>query len=562
MVSRLQLIVLIPLLLLCSFSAAALTRLSASIDKNPVMANESFILTIEADADMLASKLRTDQLLKDFVVGKTSSSRQTQIINGNVKRATTWTVMLISRTPGKYVIPAFTIDGVSSQPIAVTIIPATAKADGTSKNVFLETSVDKASVYLQSSIQFTTKLYLAVDIQRGSLTEPTMENANIRQIGKDEEMSEIKDGIRYRVIKRLYAITPQRSGSYKIKAPIFNGELVMNKRRSFFSGFNNTKPVSLLGDDIEITVNPIPDEYDGQWLPSEFVALQEEWQPTGETFTVGDPITRIITLTAMGVAEEQLPELTVNYPADVKTYPDQSTLNSATRNNQLIAQRKDSVALVPGKAGKVTLPEVRIPWWNTKINRMEFATLPAKTFNILPSANAAVPPLATLAPATVPLDTPATIKTEFKEIQVNSYLTWAFLTAWILTTLMWLAHVRSMKITGVKGKRQTTDNGTSGRTYWTKFEAACKANNASEASNQLMRWGRARWPEQSFTCAMDVVIFLGNNEAVEAVKALQSSLYGAQGGSWKGQNLLKLVAANKSPKVSKDADGLRPLHPA
>ncbi|MCJ8270170.1 MAG: hypothetical protein MJK04_12300, partial [Psychrosphaera sp.] len=419
-------------------------------------------------------------------------------------------------------------------------------------------------VYLQSTIQFTTKLYLAYDIQRGSLTPPEMENANIRQIGKtDEESNEVKNGIRYRVVKRLYAITPQRSGTYSITAPIFNGELVVNKRRSFFSGFNNTKPISLIGDSIEITVKPIPDEYSGQWLPSELVVLAEEWQSDNGAYKVGDPITRIITLNAIGVSEEQLPELTIDYPADVKAYPDQSTLNSATRNNQLFAQRKDSVALVPGKAGQLTFPEVRVPWWNTRTNTMEYATLPAKTVTIEPSDNPIdIQPVAIQAPAIVPIGNPGLETITIKEVQVNSYLTWTFLAAWILTALFWLVHIRHLKNKGLPAKVVLSNSGPSERADWSDFEAACKADDPIKANQQLQRWGRACWPEKSFTSSMEVASFLGSKDVIAEVNELQKHLYGAQSNKWQGKTLLSVTSKNKSPKTVKNSDGLQPLHPA
>jgi hypothetical protein len=557
-------LILIIMLLLASFASSALTRLTATIDKNPVMANESFILSIEADANLSTSALRTDVLMKDFVVGRTNTSAQTQIINSDIKHSTTWTVMLISRKPGNYTIPAFTIDNVSSSPVHLKVITASKQPVNNNKNVFLETSVDKSTVYLQSSIQFTTKLYLAVEIQRGSLTEPEMENANIRQIGKkDEEESEIRDGVRYRVIKRVYAITPQRSGKYEITAPVFNGELVMNKRRSFFSGFNNTKPVSLIGDKLKIEVLPIPGQYSGQWLPSELVVVNEEWQPNTQTYTVGDPITRIVTLTAIGVSQEQLPEIVVQYPPEVKTYPDQSTLNSTTRDNRLIAQRKDSVAIVPSRAGTLILPEVKIPWWNTRLNEMAYATLPAKTLQIEPSANAIITPQAAVQPIiTAPVRAPATVSTEMKEVQVNGYLTWSFLAAWLLSMLLWMFHVRHLKNTGVKVKAKPVTTSAPERNCWANFEAACKGNDPVEANAQLLQWGRARWPDKSFTSAMDVALFLDCVAVVDALKALQQHLYSNFNGKWKGgEALVKTVGQNKSPKVTVAVDNLSPLHP-
>ena len=548
-------------LLVSSFSSTALTTLTATIDKNPVMANESLILTIEADDQVSADALDTRALLKDFVVGNTSTSSQTQIINGSINHQTKWTTLLVSKTPGNYIIPAFTIDKVSSQPMRVRVIPASKPSATDKKDVFIETTVENDSVYLQGTIQLITKLYLAVDIQRGSLTEPKMDNANIQQLGKDEELSDIKNGTRYRVIKRVYLITPQRSGDYVIKSPVFSGELVMSKRRSFFSGFNNTKPVSLMGEDIAITVKPIPQDYEGQWLPSDLVAIHEEWQPNDQTFTVGDPITRTITLTAIGVSEEQLPEITVQYPADLKTYPDQSDLNSVTRDDRLISQRKDSIAIVPGKAGKLTLPEVKIPWWNTRTNRKEFATLPAKTIDVQPSTSSNTPLTPIAAPVVAPQLSNVPAQTVIKEIAVNSILTWSFLAAWLVTLLLWLIHVRYLT-KNKPGKQQiTAPIGASGKTSWNQFATACKNNEAIAANSALLQWGRTRWPAQSFTSTLEIALFLDHDKLISAVKELQQHLYGNNQKTWQGQTLLGQLKATSEPKKTASKTQLNPLHP-
>lgn len=563
MVIRLMLI----MATLFSFAASALTQLSATVDKNPVMVNESFILTITADAKLSGNALNLDVLSGDFIVNRAGTSSQTNIDNGNIQHSTSWTILLLARNEGTYTIPSFTIGNVSSQPISVEVIPAgQTQTAGQHQEVFLETTVDKQTAYLQSAIIYTSKLYLALDFQRGSLTEPKMENANITQLSnqQDEESSEIKNGVRYRVITRVYSITPQRSGKYKITPPLFNGELVVKRRRSFFSGFNNTKPVSVLGQEIDIEILPIPQNYAGAWLPSEMVVLAEEWQPTGGQYRVGDPITRVITLSAIGVNEEQLPEIEASYPASVKTYPDQSNLYSTTRNNKLVAQRKDSIAIVPGKSGDLTLPEVKIPWFNTIKNQIEYAILPAKVINVAPTLDSDRTPVAQ--PQTAlerPSERPAEVQYEIKEVPVAGWMTWSFLSAWLLTLILWVLHVRHLKNNSQPAAAKSASKGaTSGKTYWTLFEKACKSGDAKTASNELLRWGRARWPEQSFSAPMDVALFLNADEVINGVKIMQQSLYGASGGTWQGQSLLKAVSQNKEPKKSQSAETLNPLHPA
>ena len=552
-----RIILLVSLLL--SFSATAITRLTASVDRNPVMVNESFVLTVEANAQVSSAALDFASLEQDFVIASSNVGSRQQIINNDVSSATTWTLVLIGRQVGQYRIPAFNIQGVSSQPIEVEIIKPQATT-GQVKEVYVKTSVDKNEVYLQSSLQFTVKLYLSVEMQSGILTEPKMDNANVQMVGKSEESTEIINGVRHRVVQRTYAITPQRSGEYTITAPMFSGDIVVSSRRSIFSGFNKTKPISALGEDITITVKPIPDSYAGQWLPSELVDITEQWQPKQGPYVVGDPITRIITLTALGVSEEQIPEINAQYPNSIKTYPDKSTVNSTTHKGQFVAQRKDSIALVPSKEGKVTLPEVKIPWWNTLTNKMEYATLPAKTITIAPPANAPVP-APNLTPQPQQSVAPV-VTTQIKEVQVNSYLTWGFLGAWLTTLLLWALHISALKrksLPNTPPQHQT--QATNGRSYWNQFEKACQANNPTSANQAILKWGQARWPEQHFTSSQDVARFLDAKAVNQAMDQLQAALYGANEQQWQGQALYQAFNNHKKPQQQQRQDPLTPLHP-
>ena len=564
MVSRIFLILSVFFSLL-SLSANAITRVTTSVDRNPVMVNESFVVTVEADAQVSNSLLDFSVLEKDFIIASSNVGSRRQIINQTVSSATTWTIVLIASKPGKYVIPAFTLKGVSSTPVSVEVVQPSNQDPSKVKEVYVETEVDSDTVYLQSSLKFTVKLFLSVEMQSGILTEPKMENANIQMIGKSEESTEIINGVRHRVVKRVYAITPQRSGEYTIEAPMFSGDIVVSSRRSIFSGFNKTKPISALGNNIAITVKPIPDNYSGQWLPSQLVDLSEQWQPKDGPYIVGDPITRIVTLTAIGVSEEQMPDIDAQYPVAVKTYPDKSTLNSANRQGQLVSQRKDSIAIVPTRAGKITFPEVKIPWWNTRTNKMEFATLPEKTIDVSPPANAPVPVQTQTTQPQLPTNA-VTTETQIKEVPVNSYLTWAFLGAWLTTLLLWAIHVRRIKSRSVTIAPTNTDSGvqaTNGRSYWSQFEKACQIGNPQSANQAILKWGRARWPEKHFTSAGEVAQFLGAPEVIKAMDEMQAALYGANGANqnWSGAELFKAFNAHKKPQQTSQAKTLAPLHP-
>ncbi|GAB0110781.1 BatD family protein [Pseudoalteromonas distincta] len=378
------------LLLLSAMPSWAATKLEASVDKNPVLAGEFFMLNISVDDTVKGEQPDTSSLLKDFVVGPTSLSSRTNIINGSINKQTTWSVKLMTRTEGDYTIPAFSVAGLTSQPIKLKVAKRSVDADKNNE-IFLKTSLSSNSLFVQEAGVYTIKLYLAKELLDGSLSTPSMEDAQLTQLGKQTESYELVDGKRYLVITREYLIQPQKSGAYTIAGPAFQGRVQQNYRQL---------EVSALGDDQQVEIKPIPSDYKGAWLPSELVNLDEEWQPNDNTVEVGTPITRTITLTALGVTKEQLPEISMPTIDGIRSYPDKKENNNAVRDGRVVSQQTASYALLPQKPGTYTLPEIKLPWFNTKMNRISVATLPKRTITVTPSTTAPNTAIANPQPST------------------------------------------------------------------------------------------------------------------------------------------------------------------
>ncbi|MGL5360864.1 MAG: BatD family protein, partial [Shewanella sp.] len=197
MVTR-QFFILLLLLIGVAQPALAITKMEAAVDRNPVMEGEYFVLNISVDDEVDTGKLDTSALLKDFIVGRTSVSRSTQIMNFDAVRETRWQVLLAPKQAGQLTIPAFSIDGVSSAPIALNVVK-TGSQPTQMNTLFIDAKVSTDEAYVGQLITYKVKLYLAVELQRGVLSAPVIEGAQIKQIGEDRDSSEIVEGRRYRV---------------------------------------------------------------------------------------------------------------------------------------------------------------------------------------------------------------------------------------------------------------------------------------------------------------------------------------------------------------------------
>ena len=109
--------------------------------KNPVIINESFILEVVADDDVDTNALDTSALMKDFIVGRTSVSTQTSMVNFKTSRTTKWTTVLIARKEGQYTIPALTIEGQQTAPIAIVVVAGNQAGQNQQQDLFITTDI-------------------------------------------------------------------------------------------------------------------------------------------------------------------------------------------------------------------------------------------------------------------------------------------------------------------------------------------------------------------------------------------------------------------------------------
>ena len=415
-------------------NALALSQVEAAVDQNPVVKGEYFVLTVSGDDDLAANAIDTSALKKDFIIGRTSVNRSTQIINFDSKKKTSWQILLAPKKKGIATIPPFTINGVQSQPIALQVI-SDANAKQKAKDVFIKAELNHQEAYVGQLLLYKVKLYLAVDLQRGTLNAPQLKNAQIKQIGDDKDSTEIYNGRRFRIIERNYGIIANKPGKLDIGNLSFEGDVLTSTRPGLgMFSFNESRPVRVTSPAETVSILPKPQNYHGQWLVSDLVVLKENWSQE-KKYEVGTPITRTITLYASNTDETSLPEIHSTLPEHLKNYPEKPTRNSYTRNGNLVAELKQTEAIIPTQAGTYTFPEIKIPWWNPVLRKQQYALLPAKTIIVSGGQTNKAQPLPNL-----PSSTPVVIQ------HSAGYWPWLcalFCCLWLFSTFMWLKKTKS-----------------------------------------------------------------------------------------------------------------------
>ncbi|MCS4307468.1 hypothetical protein M2404_001802 [Rheinheimera pacifica] len=547
--------VLLAAVLLLSLPLQALTQLSASVDKNPALRGEAVTLEVTANTRVAADAINFRVLEQDFTVMVPSVSTSTQIINGQSSQSTIWRVVLLPKKAGNYTIPAFTLQGLNTQPISLEVLNETAQTNNNNNaELFLQANIEQQQLYVQQLSYYQVTIYFNGELQRGSLSEPQMDGASAMQVGQDAESTELVNGIRYRTITRRYAITPQRSGSFTITPPTFSGEMI-DRDSARYNYFARTKTVVQQAEPIDVVVNAIPANFPGSWLVAGLVTLTEEWSPDITELKQGEPVTRIITLSAVDVAENQLPDLTQGFPEGLRLYQEQPQAKSAERNGRLVAQKIFTTAVIANTPGELELPEVSLAWWNSQTNKLEHARLPARTLSVAEVAGAAEQ-TSTISPAlniTAPLTAP-TGSSEASPWQWN-YTSSALLALWLLT--LFTSYVVWRLKAPVKPVIPTPSRV---RFNSAELKRACKQGDTAAAKAELLRFAHQQLDKrcQSLT---EVSAYIHSAELKNQLIKLNAALYG-NSHAWQGEPLWQAWQQyNASRPEAGTADKLQPLYP-
>ena len=576
-------IVFLLTLLLSTAAYADVNSLEATIDRNPVMLDEAIRLTVTADGSADRDAFDSSPLLKDFVVGRTSVSSQTSIVNFDTKRTTVWTTTLFPRKEGTFTIPSLTIEGKSTKPIQVKVIPVQEQSN-VARDYFVTTDIDVKEAYLNQQLLYTVKLFLSSNIERGSLQAPEMQNAEITQLGEDKQYTDIVNGRRYQIIERQFAVVPQASGEFTLRGPIFTGEVMAANTNQRFGFFNRTQQINRVGPDITVNIKPIPQGIDYPWLPSEMVRVDEEW-PQGDSFVAGEPVTRIVTLTALGVVEEQLPDIPEFYPPNFKLYPDQSNTTTVEKDQSLISQRQTSLAIIPTQPGNFVLPEITIPWFNTLTQQTEYATIPARSITVAPASGAnnantpnsldtpsissasnediqndipstATQPNASASNEDKPLDSASGEVSTDESTQLNWMVTGALLVLFVIALTGWLVTYRKLKQAQFMGPGITNKTGSAQRPHsYAQWDEKAQFQNLMSVikakDTRLLTPALKQWINALTSGKAQLSQFEGINASVNELYALRFSANKADANTQSKQVMKALDKLSHEAKLAR-----------
>lgn len=540
------------LLLACTVTGPAHAEVTTTVEGGGIRAGESFVLSFQSDT--VGGRPDLSPLQQDFEVLGTARRTNISIENGRAMRSTLWQVKLIPRRAGSVTIPSIEFGAERSQPLTIAIAPATDGPDDAGNALRFEVTATPQTPYVQQQVLLTVRLFVPqeLDLVDSDFGDPRVGggDALITAAGKARERQRTERGVRERVIERTYAIFPQTHGELVIEPLTFEGQ-VFESSATFDNPFGQSiRTWRLQSEPIPLRVKPIPPEFKGRhWLPAQSLTLVENWSEEHATLKAGEPITRSLTLLAKGLTAGQLPEIAVAMPGIVKSYPEAPVLDDHGRSEGVTGLRMEKQTLIINADGAVTLPGIRIPWWNTETDRPEEAVIAAQTLQVVGGIPAPpeTPPAPAAAPApSHPTATPAPPAPP--EPPFWRHLAILLALGWALTCLAWWRlRARVAGRAGVPSPSATS--GSEATRIADQVLAYARNDDAVRTRQALQRWASAR---KVSPATLDGIA-RRHPELAPALQELDRCLYAGGPTGWSGAELATAFAiSRRSPGTADD----------
>lgn len=502
--SKLTFCVLLLLLSICGNALAA--TLTSKVNRNQLSVDETLTLLVDTDEQINSTQFDTSTLEADFDVISISpqSNSSVAMINGSVtvQNKTSWNITLAPKRVGQLTIPAFEIGTARSTPIRIKV--TSARASGNNQPLPLSATITAQTKNAHIGEQILIKIELSSGSNVGNLNGLPLELANADvQVLEQQQEQRIDNGIERQIITINYAVFPTQPGTLTIPAQTYTGR-EGNSRSVFATLARRGKRIVARTQALNIEVAAAQNKANTAWFPADHVSISSKWSRDASSITVGEPITRTITIVAKGQLASVIPPLphVSSNQTDYKSYQDQPQLDNQLSPNGVLSARVESQAIVPSAEGLLVLPAQTIAWWNTELDEWDEATLPAETLSIKAGQASA-----TIAPSNeLEANGLSQLEANTKLItQENPW--WKILTALfgLLSLIQGYFIWRISKRPIETSRNVSTALSNDATSAWNTLNQALKAQHPRETRQHLLEWAHLIAPKQARLTLSDIV---------------------------------------------------------
>ena len=527
---------------------------NATVNRNPIPEGETFVLTLELQDVDTQKTPDLSALSKDLTILSISNGYHTSIINGNISKSRQWNLVMMPNKNGDIVIPPIELEGYQTQPITLKVVSSGSMPNNSPKDkqttqtakFKMSGAVDNTNPYVQQQINYRLTILDAGGLQGEA---PYFVTSNddwvIKSLGQPEIETKVVDGKSLREIVFNYALFPQKSGELFVPAVKFSGYYLSKNTKAdpfarffedddFFSGFGlhdvfaNKNQVDLVTKPILINVRPSQAD-NGWWLPAEKVILSSEFDSDHPQFKVGEAVSRTIYLKAVGVLDNQLPEIKFSSVTKMKQYPEKPITEMKIENGKVVTLAKISNVYIPSESGAAVLPEIKVNWFNTTEGKEETAVIPEYQIYVEPTAdqNNTAEKIISQPQEKEELPKNNNTITQAESVQKSAYIVAIVsFVGGILIAIVVMAFIRAFRKFSDVHKKSVIE--------------AAKAKDLHALREALIVWGTTHFPQHSIVNLQDVADAFQSEAFNKEMDKLRETLYAESQAQWDSENFLKI----------------------
>lgn len=337
--------------------------------------------------------------MDNFIVRRGGTSSRVEIINGRVSSGIDYTYFVQAKNPGTFKIGPAEIkiknQTFKSNTEIIKIVKPAQPSNTDRDPLFLKAEISSEKVYVEEQAIYTLKLYRRMRVKDISLNLPELEHFTFKQIGKPREYQSVYHGRSFHVLEVRYLLVPSKEGSYIIGPSKMNMTVIEPRRQSsrnlfndlffkddFFS-FSRGYPRTLASEELNLKVNPLPDE----GRPADFSGLvgkfkiESKLEPS--TLKAGESATLTVLLGGRGNVS-RIPGLKMHELKQTKIYDDQPVLKVETDAKGMVGTKTMKWAIVPEKEGTYKIPPLTVSFFDTKTHQYRIIETSPHVFSVLP----------------------------------------------------------------------------------------------------------------------------------------------------------------------------------
>ncbi|RMG42623.1 MAG: protein BatD [Candidatus Dadabacteria bacterium] len=326
----------------------------------------------------------------DFNLTLVGPQTKMEIINGQVSQQITYVYQLIPKKPGLLSSPSaeIEIDGrvLRADPVKIRVEKGSgSQASLPGQDVFLRQTVDKKDAYLGEQIVVTLDLYTSKELVQPQFESISFDGFWKESFGQAINTRKYIDGKLYEISRTRFALFPLRTGKITLNQKRVSAHIrVRSPRRqfgpfsdNFFDNFFNPgrlKPVKIISNKTTVNIKPLPplpDNFPTWNLPVPLVGKTKMRAEVSRTELQTGESLDLTVIIESSANLHPLKNIPLSGLSDFKVYREPSKSSLKESAGRLISKKTIKLTLIPLKAGKITIPAIRIGYFNPETDDYE-----------------------------------------------------------------------------------------------------------------------------------------------------------------------------------------------